>query len=143
MRAAASPSDVGVMTLSRTNLPLAAIAWFVTLCVLPRTCTTVVKLVPSADTRMSKSRVFQDVLSPPAPAWRTVNDWIALVEPRSTCRNLVPETNEHHLSLLPPETLPLNAFSGPSLELHGVEPVAGWFSATFTGPVVPPYTSSS
>src|SRR6266540_2077187 len=91
---------------------------------------------------MSKSRVFQDVLSPPAPAWRTVNDWIARVEPRSTCRNLVPETSEHHLSLLPPETLPLNAFSGPSLELHGVEPVAGWFSATFTGPVFPPVFSA-
>src|SRR2546421_9454240 len=76
MRAAPSVLCCGVMTLSRTNLPLAAIAWLVTLAVLPRTCTTVVKLVPSAETWMSKSRVFQVVLSPPAPACRTVNDTI-------------------------------------------------------------------
>ena len=124
--------------MSRTNLPLAAIAWLVTLAVLPRTCTTVVKLVPSAETWMSKSRVFQVVLSPPAPACRTVNDPIDRVEPRSTCRNLVPETSEHHLSLVPPETLPLNAFAGPSSLLQGVEPVAGRFSATLVGPVPPP-----
>src|SRR2546430_14901853 len=99
MRAAPPVPCCGVMTLNRTNLPLAAIAWLVTLAVLPRTCTTVVKLVPSAETWMSKSRVFQVVLSPPAPACRTVNDPIDRVEPRSTCRNLVPETGEHHLSL--------------------------------------------
>src|SRR6266545_3165473 len=121
MRAAPPVPCSAVMTLSRTNLPLVAMVWLVTLAVLPRTCTTVVKLVPSAETWMSKSRVFQVVLSPPAPAWRTVKDTIDRVEPRSTCRNLVPETSEHHLSLL-----------------HGVEPVAGRFSATLVGPVPPP-----
>src|SRR2546421_391795 len=95
MRAAPPVLCCGVMTLSRTNLPLAAIAWLVTLAVLPRTCTTVVKLVPSAETWMSKSRVFQVVLSPPAPACRTVNDTIdprraeGVVEPPRRLRRLL------------------------------------------------------
>src|SRR6266511_2599820 len=124
MRAAPPVPCSAVMTLSRTNRPLAAVAWLV-------------KLAPSGETRMSKSRVLKLVLSPPAPAWRTVNDTIERVEPRSTWRNLVPATSEHHLSLVPPDTLPLNAFSGPSLLLHGVEPVAGRFKATLVGPVPP------
>src|SRR5207247_2212765 len=98
--------------------------------VLPRTWTTVVYEVPSADTWMSKSRVLYPELSPPASACRTVNDVNGTDEPRSTCRNLV-SAAEHHLSLLPPETLPLTAFSGPSLPLHGVEPVAGRLRARF------------
>src|SRR2546423_11278497 len=98
------------MTLSRTNRPLVDTGCVLTLAVLPRACTTVVKLVPLFDTWRSKSRVLNDVLSPPAPACRTVNDVIAADEPRSTWRNLV-AASEHHLSLLPPDTEPLNAFS--------------------------------
>src|SRR4051812_20898116 len=101
--------------------PLAVTGWLVTLAVLPVTVTAVVQLAASFDTWMVKSRVLKVVLSPPAPACRTVNDWIAFVEPRSTCRNFVAAV-EHHLSLLPPETLPLTAFSGPSVVAHAAEP---------------------
>src|SRR5204863_463152 len=84
---------------------------------------------------MSKSRVFRSLPSPPAAAWRTVNDVIDIVEPRSTVRTFVPVSAEHHLSLLPPETLPLNAFLrtlvGPARSGSGGrsvqrEIVAGW-----------------
>ena len=40
-------------------------------------------------------------------------------------------------------TLPLTAFSAPSLLAHGAEPVAGLLSARFTGAVPLPYTSNS
>src|SRR5690348_2979229 len=123
MRAWLSDVWVGVTTLSRTYRPVVFTGWVVTPSVLPRACTTVVKLVPLSDTWMSKSRVLNEVLSPPALACRTVNEPIALDAPRSTWRNWV-AAPEHHLSLLPPDTLPLNAFAGPSLLLHGVEPVA-------------------
>src|SRR6266508_1942082 len=120
-----------MMTTRRMNRPLVLTGWSVIAAVLPRTWTTVVKLVPLLDTWMSKSRVFWSAPSPPASAWRTVNLVIATWAPRSTVRILLPPTAEHHLSLLPPKTLPLTAFSGPSSELHGVEPVAGRFSARF------------
>src|SRR5262245_54452570 len=113
MRAALLVSCAGVMTLSRTYRPVVDAGWFETLAVLPRACTTVVQLVPSFETCRSKSRVFHVAVSPPAPAWRTVNDWIERVEPRSTRRNFV-APNEHHLSELPPPTEPFTAFSGPS-----------------------------
>src|SRR5436189_2514633 len=129
MRAAVSVVWVGVMTFSRTNRPVVLTGCVVTFAVLPVTCTTGLKLLPSAETSRSKSRVLNDVLSPPAPACRTVNEPSATLEPRSTWRNLTPDASEHHLSLLPPDTLPLNAFSGPSLALHGVEPVAGLLRA--------------
>src|SRR5213076_3071379 len=131
MRAAVSVVLVGVMTFSRTNRPVTGedSGAFVTSAVLPRICATVVKFVPSADTWMSASLVSQVDVSPPAPALRTVNDLMENDWPRSTWRNLfVP--SEHHLSLLPPETLPLNAFAGPSLELHCESAVAGLFNAT-------------
>src|SRR2546421_736923 len=129
MRAAGSVLDVGVMTLSRMNRPLVLTAWFVTDAVFPRAWTTVVKFVPSLETWMSKSLVFQVVDSLPAPACRTVNFAMFCTDPRSTWRNLVPVTSEHHLSPVPPDTEPLTALSGVSPLLHDVEPVAGRFSA--------------
>src|SRR6266536_5272414 len=116
------------MTLSRTNRPLVLTALVVTFAVLPRTWATVMKFVPSLETWRSKSRVLNEVPSPPAPAWRSTIDDSAVTAPRSTWRNSV-AAPEHHLSLLPPDTLPLTALSGVSLLLHGVEPVAGLFSA--------------
>src|SRR4029453_2908369 len=114
MRAAELPSWAGVMTLSRTYRPLAVTGWFDTAAVLPRACTTVVHVFPSAETWRSKSLVFHCGLSPPAWACRTVNDVITRVEPRSTrSHRLLP--SEHHLSALPPPTEPLTALAGPSL----------------------------
>src|SRR5262245_63549952 len=91
--------------------------------------TTEVKLVPLALTWILKARVLKLALSPPALACLTTKLVMLKFCPRSTCRNLAPAW-EHHLSLLPPETLPLNAFEGPSLALHDTLPVAGLFSAT-------------
>ena len=119
-----------------------AIGWVVTLAVLPVTVTTVVQLVPLLETWSVKSRVFHDVLSPPAPAWRSVKDWIGYAVPRSTCQNFV-EPSEHYLSLLPPDTLPLTAFSGPSLALHDESAVAALLRATFVVAPPGPYTSNS
>src|SRR5438874_1749446 len=146
MRAAVSVVFVGVMTFSRTNRPVTGedSGTFVTSAVLPRICATVVKFVPSVETWMSASFVSQVADSPPAPALRRVKDLMENDWPRSTWRNLL-VPSEHHLSLFPPETLPLNAFAGPSLALHIESAVAGLFSATLVGPVPPPlpYTSSS
>ena len=87
--------------------------------------------------------VSQVAVSPPAPACRTVIEVSGCAAPRSTWRNLVAAA-EQNLSLLPPETLPLTAFSGPSLALQDAEPVAGWLRARLVGPPPPPpYTSSS
>src|SRR2546430_591580 len=133
MRAWPSVPWSGVSALSRTYRPLVLTLWLVTAAVLPRTWTGVVKVTPSLDTWMSKSRVLNDGSSPPAWACRTVKELIAIVEPRSTVR-ILGVALEHHLSLLPPETLPLNAFAGPSLALHGVDPVAGLFSARLGEP---------
>src|SRR6185437_405705 len=83
-----------------------------------------------------------DADSPPAPAWRRVNDEIGWLAPRSTCRNLVAPP-EHHLSLLPPLTLPLTALAGPSLALHEESAVAGLLSARLVTPPGAPYTSNS
>ena len=77
--------------------------------------------------------MFSDALSPPAPACRTVNDEIGWVEPRSTCSHL-DAPPEHHLSEFPPLTLPLTAFSGPSLALHDESAVAGLFRARLVEP---------
>src|SRR3989440_5824069 len=116
------------MTLSRTYRPLVLTVFVVTSAVFPRIWAIVVKLTPSVDTRRSKSWVSQPANSPPAPACRMVIEWMVLVEPRSTWRNLV-ASSEHHLSLVPPVTLPLTALSGVSVLLHAVEPVAGRFNA--------------
>src|SRR5574342_1251619 len=109
MRAALSVVCVGAVMFSRTYRALVVvIGWLVTLAVLPVTVAIVVHDVPLLDTCRVKSRVFQLVDSPPAPAWRMVKDWMANGEPRSTCQNLV-APSEHHLSDVPPETLPLTA----------------------------------
>src|SRR6185295_7452437 len=144
MRAALSVVWVGAVMFSRTYRALVVVmGWLVTLAVLPVTVATVVHVVPLPDTCRVKSRVFQVVDSPPAPAWRTVKDWMANDDPRSTCQNLV-APSEHHLSELPPETLPLTAFAGPSLALHEESAVAVLLRATFVGPPPPPpYTSNS
>src|SRR5690349_23991917 len=132
MRAAALPFCVGVMTFIRTYRPLVFTVCVLTSAVLPRTCATVVKLVPLAETCRSKSRVSNAALSPPAPACRTVNEVIDCVEPRSTCRYFVPVTCVQNLSVLPPDTEPLTALAGVSLALQGAEPVAGLFRARFS-----------
>src|SRR5207248_9883767 len=111
-----------------TNRPVALTAVSVTSAVLPRTCATVVKVVPSVETCRSKSWVSQPLNSPPAPAWRMVT-WLRCIdEPRSTRRNLV-ASSEQNLSPVPPETLPLTALSGVSVLPHGADPVAGRFNA--------------
>ena len=62
------------------------------------------------------------MLSPPAPACWTVMVLTGVAPPRSTCHHLVLPV-EHHLSLVPPDTLPLTALAGPSLLLQAAEPV--------------------
>src|ERR1041384_6525462 len=75
----------------------------VLLAVLPATVVRVLQLGPSALVATVKSRVFQAVFSPPAPACLTTNRFTLWLEPRSTWRyRLVPF--EHHLSPLPPTT---------------------------------------
>src|SRR5690349_15733421 len=118
MRAAGLPLLVGVSTISRTKrAPVPANVWVVVLAVLPRTCATVAKVVPSVDTCTSKSRVFHPVFSPPAPAWETTTRPTVTADCRSTRHDFV-LPSEHHLSAAPPDTLPLTAFSGPSLGAH-------------------------
>src|SRR5256885_16194609 len=59
--------------------------------------------------------------------------------PRSTCQDCVPiAPSEHHLSVNPPVMLPLTALAGPSLALHELSAVAGWFSARLFGTAPPP-----
>ena len=89
--------------------------------------------------------VSHSVSSPPAPACRIVTCVSFFDEPRSTCRN-AGESSEQNLSLVPPDTEPLTALSGVSVLLHGVDPVAGRFSARFPpgGGWLPlPYASNS
>src|ERR1035441_3795465 len=100
--------------------------------VLSVTVTTVVKVLPSVETLILKARVFQSLLSPPAPEWRRMTLEILAFEPRSTCNHLESSV-EHHLSPVPPETLPLNACAGFSSSLQGVLPVAGRCKARFLG----------
>src|SRR5450432_4944757 len=60
--------------------------------------------------------------------------------PRSTCRNFA-SASEHHLSPLPRITLPLTAFSGPSVPAQGALPLAALFNARFAGGAArKPYT---
>src|SRR2546430_1398502 len=110
------------ITFSRTNRAVAVKELSVTSAVLLRTCATVVKVEPSVETWMSKSCVSHELDSPPAPACRTVTWARSCADPRSTWRNLVPVTSEHHLSPVPPDTEPLTALSGVSPLLHDVEP---------------------
>src|SRR5262245_35951567 len=137
MRAALSVVWVGTSTLRRTNRADIDTGWFVTPAVLPRIEATVVQVVPFNDTCRSKSRVFQDAVSPPAEACLTTMDETENDDPRSTCQNFV-VPSEHHLSVVPPDTLPLTALAGPSLALHDESAVAGLFNATLTGPPPPP-----
>ena len=57
--------------------------------------------------------------------------------PRST-RSQAPATPEQNLSVFPPLTLPLTAFSGPSAGAQAAVPVAGWLSARFVAAAPPP-----
>src|SRR5688500_18446277 len=100
--------------------------------VLALTVTGVDQVVASVEIWRLKSRVLSVAGSPPAPACLTTNLLTCCTEPRSTCsqRGLVDEQN---LSLLPPVTLPLKAFCGPSVLAQAAEPVAGLFNARFTG----------
>ena len=125
MRAARSPSEVGVFTSSRTNrAEMLDTTTLVTSAVFPVTFATAVKSLPSVLTEMLKSRVFHRRGSRPAPAWRTMNRPMVAVAPRSTCRNGAAAV-EHHLSRRPPEVEPFTAFSGRSVVRQGAEPVAG------------------
>jgi hypothetical protein len=54
----------------------------------------------------------------------------AAVAPRSTRHHLLAPV-EHHLSPVPPETLPLTALAGPSPALQDESAVAGLFRARF------------
>src|SRR5688572_25441326 len=85
--------------------------------VLPVTVATVVHDVPFWLTAIVKSRVFQAVFSPPAPACLTTNRLRVELWPRSTCSHF-DAPSEHHLSPLPPDTLPLTALAGPSVAAH-------------------------
>src|SRR5512133_1677804 len=106
---------VGAVTFSRTYRAVAAaMSCVVVLAVLPVTVALVVQVAPSRLVWMVKSRVFQAVLSPPAPACLTTNLVTSWLAPRSTCRYLL-VPREHHLSLVPPDTEPLTALAGPSL----------------------------
>src|ERR1035438_5559669 len=98
--------------------------------VLSVTVTTAVKVLPSVETWILKARVFQSLFSPPAPACRRMMLEILWFEPRSTCNHLE-SSAEHHLSPVPPETLPLKACAGFSSSLHCVLPVAGLRKARF------------
>src|SRR4051794_4710724 len=73
---------------------------------------------PPVEVSSVKFLVLKAVDSPPAPACRTTNLVSWWLAPRSTSIDLAPATPEHHLSLLPPDTLPFTAFAGPSLALH-------------------------
>src|SRR5690349_20234269 len=131
MRAAVSAVVPGAVTFNRTYRAVAAaMSYVVVLAVLPVTVVLVVQVAPSRLVWMVKSRVFQPVFSPPAPACLTTNLFTLWLAPRSTWRNLL-LPREHHLSLLPPETEPLTALAGPSLPLHELSAVAGLFSARF------------
>ena len=145
MRAAGSPVLVGVSTRSRTYRPVPVTGWLVTLAVLAVTLAAVVQVVPLVLTSMAKSRVFKVAASPPAPAWRMVTAVTSCDAPRSTCSHRS-ATLLHHRSVRPPVTVPLTALAGPSSAVHGVDEVAGLFSARLTGgggvPGVP-LTSSS
>src|ERR1017187_4795724 len=98
--------------------------------VLSVTVTTVVKVLPSVETWILNARVFQSLLSPPAPACRRMTLEMLAFEPRSTCNHLE-SSAEHHLSPVPPETLPLKACAGFSSSLQAVLPVAGRCKARF------------
>src|SRR5262245_29685548 len=78
---------------------------------------------------MVNAPVFQAVDSPPSPACLTTNEVTRWLEPRSTCRILVPLAVEQYLLVLP--SLPSNAFSGPSEELQDAEPDALFPAARF------------
>src|SRR6266545_4202854 len=134
MRAARSLSCVGVSTARRRKRALVPlIGWVVMSAVLARMAATVVHVAPSRLVWMSKSRVFQRAGSPPAAACRMTNRPTWVLAPRSMRRNLV-APSEHHLSLLPPDTLPLTALAGPSAGAHWLSAVAGLFSARFGFP---------
>src|SRR5262245_59135372 len=79
---------------------------------------------------MLKSRVLKVALSPPAAAWRVVKLATLSVCPRSTCRQSG-DVWPHHLSALPPVTVPFTAFSGPSVAAHEPLADAGLLSARF------------
>src|SRR3954463_9458818 len=57
------------------------------------------------------------------------NDPTVWLEPRSTCRVLVPDASEQNLLSRP--SLPSNAIAGPSVDAHEADPVAGLPSARF------------
>src|ERR1700755_3038187 len=93
----------------RPDTPLTG--WVGVAAVLVVTLTTCVQVVPSLDTWMLNAFVFSVAGSPPAWACATSKRLMLRVAPRST-RSQAPDTAEQNLSALPPETLPLTAFSG-------------------------------
>src|SRR5712691_9553662 len=104
--------------------------WVVTPSVFPETVTTVVQVDPSVLSWRLKSWVLKPASSPPAWAWRTTNPLTVYDEPRSTCRKRGAAC-EHHLSELPPLTLPFTALSGVSVVAHAALPLAALLSARF------------
>ena len=115
----------------------------VTLAVLPRTCAAVAQVTPSVLVCTSKSRVLNAAFSPPAPACRITTRPTETVASRST-RHHFEAPSEHHLSALPPLTVPFTALAGPSVEAHWLSAVAALFSARFvTGGTDPPVRAKS
>src|SRR5690349_7085280 len=109
MRAAPLPVVPPAVTFSLTYLAeVAVMLWVVLLAVFAVTVAAVVHVVPLVDVWMLKSRVFQPASSPPAPACCTTNRLTDCAEPRSTWSHLL-VPSEHHLSALPPLTVPLKA----------------------------------
>src|SRR3954453_21842332 len=91
---------------------------------------------------MEKSFVLYSLGSPPAAACCTTTRLTGTEDPRSTCKNLV-ASSEHHLSELPPVTLPFTAFSGPSAAPHAALDVATLLrakSCAGAGALLKPYT---
>src|SRR5580704_6524772 len=107
-------------------------SWVVMLSTLPVTLTTGEKFTPSVDTWILKAAVLLPKPSPPAPACSTTKRETLKTAPRSTVIQEL-ATFEHHLSLSPPETLPLTAWAAVCEELHGVLLVVAPFSARFCG----------
>src|SRR5687768_14013299 len=93
-------------------------SWRVMLAVLPATVATGAKFAPSVLRASEKSRVLSAGSSPPAPAWRRMMWLIGATAVRLIWKVSI-GPKEQNLSVRPPLTVPLTAFSGPSVGAQG------------------------
>src|ERR1043165_3172219 len=107
-----------VMSSRRKGASTGVSGCVLTSCVLPVTLAATVQLTPSRLTLIEKSWVFHIVDSPPDPAWSMTTELMCFTEPRSSCHHLSALLLSHHLSLVPPSTVPLIALLGFSSSLH-------------------------